>query len=160
MLQWRSGFDPSPFHVEFMVDKAAKRQVFVRVIQFFPISISPQVLNTLIHLPTTLWSRQLTTSLNILLVFHEIGPGLTKKILRTEEGTYKEDPTDRGRNIQRRSYWQRKEHTKKILLTEEGTYKEDPTDRGRNIQRRSYRQRKEHTKQMEKVDTTDCFHFQ
>ena len=41
----RPWFDPGSVHVEFMVDKVALGQVFLRVLRFSPISVIPPVLH-------------------------------------------------------------------------------------------------------------------
>jgi hypothetical protein len=49
---WRLGFNPSPVHVAFVVDKEAMGQVFLRVHRFFPVCVisavpyAPIFLNT------------------------------------------------------------------------------------------------------------------
>ena len=46
----RSGFDPSSAYVRFVVDKVALRQVFLRVLRFYPFSAIPVNLPTHLHL--------------------------------------------------------------------------------------------------------------
>jgi hypothetical protein len=45
----RSGFMPGSVHVEFVVDKVALGQVFLRVLLFSPVNIVPPWLSTLIY---------------------------------------------------------------------------------------------------------------
>jgi branched-subunit amino acid transport protein len=60
-LWQRTGFDPRPVHVRFVVDKVALGQTFLRVLRFIHVSIIPQLLqtnlfnNTLIR--KTRWQR-------------------------------------------------------------------------------------------------------
>ena len=46
----RRGFLPRPLHVEFMVDKVAIEEVFLRVLWFSPVSISPFMLHTHLYI--------------------------------------------------------------------------------------------------------------
>ena len=46
LSQQRTGFDPRPVLVRFVVDKLALGQVVVRVLRFSPVSIVPSVLQT------------------------------------------------------------------------------------------------------------------
>jgi hypothetical protein len=41
----RPGFNPGSVHVEFVVDKVALGQVFLRVLRFSPVSFIPPVLH-------------------------------------------------------------------------------------------------------------------
>jgi hypothetical protein len=43
----RSGFDPGSVHVEFVVDKVALGQVFLRVLRFSPVNFIPPVFHYL-----------------------------------------------------------------------------------------------------------------
>jgi hypothetical protein len=43
----RSGFDPGPVHVGFVVDKVALGQVFPRVVRFSPVDFIPPVFHYL-----------------------------------------------------------------------------------------------------------------
>ena len=47
---WRLGFIPRPVHVGFVVDKVALGQVSLRVCRFFPVSIIPPMLHTLLSI--------------------------------------------------------------------------------------------------------------
>jgi len=56
------GFDPRPVNFGFMADKVALRQVFLRVILFFPRHCpSAGAPNTFIHLPPTLATDSIST---------------------------------------------------------------------------------------------------
>jgi hypothetical protein len=50
----RPEFDPSSAHVKFVVDKVALRQVFLRVLRLFPVSVIPSMFRTHLRLHVAL----------------------------------------------------------------------------------------------------------
>jgi len=44
------GFDPKTVHVRWVVDKVALERVFLRVLQFLPVTVTPPELHTHLHL--------------------------------------------------------------------------------------------------------------
>ena len=52
----RPGFDPGAVRVTFVLDKVTVGQVFLRILQVFPVSIFPQMLYIPLH-PLLLYSE-------------------------------------------------------------------------------------------------------
>lgn len=52
--QRKLGFDPGPVYVRYVMDKGARGQVFLRALQFSPVTVIPQMLHSHLHLHTAL----------------------------------------------------------------------------------------------------------
>lgn len=59
----RPGFDPRSAHVRFDVEKVALEKVFLRILQFFPVSIITPMFDTYLHLRVALTRRKKGRSL-------------------------------------------------------------------------------------------------
>ena len=63
LAMWRPRFDPIPVHVRFMVDIVILGQVFLKVLQFFVVSIIPPMAHIHSYITNAARSWQLTVSL-------------------------------------------------------------------------------------------------
>ena len=71
--QRKLGFDPGPVYVRYVMDKGARGQVFLRALQFSPVTVIPQMLHSHLHLHTALTRMANGWSLGTLKKFFFVG---------------------------------------------------------------------------------------